>query len=66
MQQLEQWQKMDVMVTRIFQPCKACTLGKAKKANKSKTVNKHSIIPRGWLLIDISSPTATSLGGKKH
>ena len=47
-----------------FQWHKGCILGKAKKANVSKTINKLSNIPGEWLLIDVSSPTATSLGGK--
>ena len=52
--------------TGVLQPWKACVLGEAKKANMSKTVNKCSTIPGVLLLIDISSPTTTSVGGKKH
>ena len=58
--------EMDLMVTNTFQPCKACALGKAKKANISKTVNKRSTIARKWLFIDISPPMATSFGSKKQ
>ena len=59
--------KMDVMVTGFFQTCKVSTLGKAQKTNVSKTVNKcWSYGAVEWLFIDISSPTATSLGGKKY
>ena len=44
---------MDAMTTDILQPCKACALGKAKKANVSMTVNKWWNIPGEPLFIDI-------------
>ena len=34
--------EMNVMLTGIFEPCKACALGKAKKAYVLKILNEHS------------------------
>ena len=38
--------EIDVKMTGIFPPCEACALGKAKKVNISKTINKRSNHPR--------------------
>ena len=43
----------------MFKPCKACALGKAKKARVSNAAVPCSIM----LFMDISSP---SIAGKKH
>ena len=58
-------EEMDAIMMVIFHPCRACTVGKAKKANVPKR-KQCSTIAREKLFIEISLPTATSLGGKKY
>ena len=62
----EKQQKMNVMLTGIFYPYKACALGETNNANVLKTLNKHNAIIGKWLLNDISFTTAKYLGGKRY
>ena len=40
-------------------------LWESQEVNILKTI-KQSVLPREWLFINISSPTARSLGSRKH
>ena len=57
---------MGLKLTGMFRTCKACALGRAEKANVSKTTILHSMIKGKRLFIDVSSPSTASMGGKQH
>ena len=58
--------ELNVILTGIVEPCKACILGKAKEPNVSTITHKCSAMIGEMLFIDISVPTVKSLGGKRH
>ena len=57
---------MGLQLIGMCEPCEACALGKAKKARVSMTAVPCSTVKEKRLLINISSPSTASMGGKKH
>ena len=57
---------MGLNLTGKLDSCESCALAKARQANLNKKTVTRFNIPGKRLCIDISSPTAKSLGGKCH
>ena len=57
---------MGLNLTGKLDSCESCDLAKARQANLNKKTVPRCNIPGERLYIDISSPTAKSLSGKRH
>ena len=58
--------EMNVKLIGQFKPCKPCVIGKARKKNVTKNPVKCSSTIQEPLFVDVSLPTAKSLGGNKY
>ena len=57
---------MGIQLSGTFKPCRACALGKAKKAGVSKMAIPYSAVEGKRQLIGSRYPSAASMGGRKH
>ncbi len=55
-----------ILLKGNFNSCEDCAIGMARQANASKKAVSRSTNKRERLLIDISSPSIKSMGGKQH
>ena len=57
---------MDLLLIGTFNPCEDCSSGKAKESRVNKKAVEHFKILGETLFFDITSPSTSTFGGKKH
>ena len=57
---------MGLKLITTFEQCEECVLDKVRKGRVSKMAVPHSTVKGERMFMNISSPSTTSMGGKKH